>query len=340
MGLFSEIQDDILSEVSISTILRKANVLAYRLKSQELKEWVECELNGYKDPRDLPLPDYRLFKSAIYGDFRNMAWQYTNALIPLSVFPENIQEMISSIEIREGVKELESIQEKLNASTESKTYRFLLPAELIPYLHNTVYENMGCLSAWRMISSDQIAQVLDTIRNRLLNFILELSELYPDDVSSDFGTKVSILEDQVSNVFYINILGNNPTIVGSAKKVLQGESMSFFDQRNQNVEYQYNAARDINFETVTNNEELSRELGKLLKEIQIASEKKVIENEIARDIEIKLQETIQQSKKPKPNKESMLKNLRGVIEMLKGIAEVAGLVKALIEAAELIDKLI
>lgn len=340
MGLFSEIQNDILSEVSISSILRKAKVLAFRLNSQELKEWVECELNGYKDQKDYPLPDYRKFRSPIFGDFMNTAWKHNNAPIPIGVFPETIQEMISLIEMREGVKELESMHEKLNASTEAKHYRFLLPPELISQLHNVVYENMGCLSAWRMISSEQIAQILDTIRNSLLSFVLELSNRYPDDVNSDFGTRVSIPEDQIRQVFNIYILGDNPSIVGTANEVLQGVSMSIFDQRNQNVEYQYNAANDINFETVTNLGELSRELGKLIKEIQIANEKKVIENEIAKDAEIKIQETIQQTKKPKPDKESMLKNLKGVIAVLKGIAEAAGLVNALIKAAELIDKLI
>ena len=56
-SVFDKIQDDILGATDLSLILRKAKVLAYKLKNQEFKDWVEHELNGY-DENDL-LPEYR-----------------------------------------------------------------------------------------------------------------------------------------------------------------------------------------------------------------------------------------------------------------------------------------
>jgi hypothetical protein len=53
MSLFDEIQLEILSPASLSAVLRKAKVLAYRLKNQEFKNWIEHELNGYKDQGSL-----------------------------------------------------------------------------------------------------------------------------------------------------------------------------------------------------------------------------------------------------------------------------------------------
>lgn len=40
--------------VEISTVLRKAKILASRLKNREFGQWVDCELNGYSDVADLP----------------------------------------------------------------------------------------------------------------------------------------------------------------------------------------------------------------------------------------------------------------------------------------------
>lgn len=338
MSLISEIQNEILSEKPVSTILRKAKVLAYSLKNQEFKDWIEFELNGYKGERANPLPDYRNFRSPIFGDFINLAWKNSNAPIPLSVFPESLQEMISTVEMREGVKELESMLEKSNASSDTQGYRYLLPVELIPSLHSTVYENMGCLGAWRTISCNQIAQILDTIRNRLLSFILELSERYPEYVNSDFENNNTIPTDQIRQVFNFYIMGNNPKIVGSSSKTLQGGAVSIFDQRNQKVEYQYNAARDINLDAVKSREEFSSELEKLKLELRIASEAQVVGTKIVNDIENKIIDTIEQSKKPQPDKKKMVDNINGAIAILKGITAAAGLVSAFVKAVELINK--
>jgi len=336
MSLFSEIQNDILSDQPISTILRKAKVLAYRLKNQEFKDWVEFESNGYNGDKAISLPDYRKFKSQSFGDFINMRWQTTNAPIPLSIFPQELQEAISSIELREGAKEFESMI--AGTTAENGSYKYLWPPEMLPFLHNRIYENMNCLNAWRVISRNQIAQILDTIRNRLLNFILELSDRYPEDTKSDFENSVKIPDDQISQVFNYFIMGNNPHIVGSTNTVLQGSNMSVFDQRNQTVEYQYNAARDINLEAVTNRTELTTELNKLRHEVKNAVEAKVIDDEIATDIDYKLAKTIQQSRKPQPDKKSMVENINDAIALLGGISSAVGLVTAFVRAAELIHK--
>ncbi len=48
--------------------------------------------------------------------------------------------------------------------------------------------------------------------------------------------------------------------------------MTIFDQRNQTVTYQYNAAGDINFGSVTNHTEVTAQLDKLEAELNTAVE--------------------------------------------------------------------
>ena len=63
MSLLQEIQNDVTnSNVSISNLLRKCKILAYKLGNEDFKAWVEYELNGY--PKDQQfLPNYRILKN-------------------------------------------------------------------------------------------------------------------------------------------------------------------------------------------------------------------------------------------------------------------------------------
>ena len=337
MTLFAEIQSDILGNAPISTILRKAKVLAYRLKNQEFKDWVEWELNGYIGDNCEFIPYYRRFKPPSFGNFMNLAWQRNNAPIPLSIFPDEFREMLGTLEMHQGVKELEAMIETAIANN-SEMFSYAWPPEILPLLTDGVYESMHCISAWRAISREQIAQILDTTRNRLLSFILELSDRYPDEAKSDFSNTTQIPNDQISQVFNYYILGNNPQVVGSSTSVSQGGTMSVFDQRNQTVGYQYNAAGDINFDTVKNNLDLTEELKKLKQELAKAIEAKILDDETATDVDYKLTKVIQQSQKPKPDKKSMLENINGATALLGGVSSAVGLLTAFIKAAELVQK--
>jgi hypothetical protein len=344
MSLFSEIQSDILGATPVSNILRKAKVLAYRLKNQEFKDWVEYELNGYYGSKDISVPTYRKYKSSSFGDFMNMAWHANNVPIPLNNFPDELREMISLIEMRQGVKELEAMIEAATAS-ETEVFTYPWPAEVLPHLNNRVYQinnrvyqNMNCINAWCVITREHIAQILDTTRNRLLSFILELSDRYPNEANSDFDKGVSIPNDQIRQVFNYFIMGNNPQVVSSANAVSQGGTMSIFDQRNQTVGYQYNAAGDINFDAVKSRVDLTAELIKLKRELAKAIKAKVLDDETATDVEYKLTKAIQQSQKPSPDKKSMLENLNGAKALLSSVSSAVGLVTAFIKAAELVQR--
>src|SRR5665213_2227657 len=48
--------------VDVSTLLRKAKILAARLKNPEFEAWVDNELNGYEDRKAVPL--YRVLYSS------------------------------------------------------------------------------------------------------------------------------------------------------------------------------------------------------------------------------------------------------------------------------------
>lgn len=78
------------------------------------------------------------------------------------------------------------------------------------------------------VGTHDFEQILDTVRNRLLDFVLKLGEnWHMEDNPPSRGE----LRNLVSVIIY-----NMP----------QGGNVSIFDQRGQQVSYQYNAAGDIN----------------------------------------------------------------------------------------------
>ncbi|MBW4543058.1 MAG: hypothetical protein KME25_01210 [Symplocastrum torsivum CPER-KK1] len=111
--------------------------------------------------------------------------------------------------------------------------------------------------------------------------------------------------------------------------------MSVFDQRGQNVNYQYNAAGNINFSDVQNRADLISELEKLKAEVTKARDAEVIDAEVATDVDYQITKAVQQSSKTEPNKNAILQHLNTAKGLITGIAEAGGIVTALMKAAEL-----
>lgn len=115
--------------------------------------------------------------------------------------------------------------------------------------------------------------------------------------------------------------------------------MSVFDQRDQKVKYQYNAAGNINFGAVQNRANLVSELEKLKAEIELAGNSQVIDAEVVTDTQYQIQKAVGQARKPEPNKSVILDHLGKAKEFMKGLAEAGGIVAGIVKATELVQKL-
>jgi hypothetical protein len=114
--------------------------------------------------------------------------------------------------------------------------------------------------------------------------------------------------------------------------------MAIFDQRGQQVTYQYNAAGDINFGAVQNRMDLVGELGKLQRELTQARQAGVFDEGVATDAEYQLTKAVQEAKKPAPDKQTLLGHLGSAKTLVEGVAAAGGLVTALTKAAELVQQ--
>jgi hypothetical protein len=80
------------------------------------------------------------------------------------------------------------------------------PADLIACCQDEFMEMMVLIRAWKVIPRNALVGVIDTVRNRILGFVLEIENLAPDAGETE-PAKQQIGSDQVSQVFNTYIAG-------------------------------------------------------------------------------------------------------------------------------------
>lgn len=174
MTLLREIEDAAVnSSVPLPDLLRKCKVLAARLKYPDFVTWVSRELNGYS--KDELLPEYRQIEvGPAFGHFVDpYGRQVHNAQIPFSALPKNIRNEFKKIQFRESVSALAS------SLTAEGTFMRKWPPELLR-LVAPVYEESTLVDAFQPIPLAKIEGILDTVRTRVLDFVLAIQTENPD----------------------------------------------------------------------------------------------------------------------------------------------------------------
>src|SRR3972149_416226 len=101
MSLLEEIQTAAVDANSdLGTLLRKCKLLAARLGSQPLEDWLIWESNGYPD--NIPVPGYRVWPLEIRGNFAGPFGSFLkNANIPYACLPEEGRKHYENYECRQ-----------------------------------------------------------------------------------------------------------------------------------------------------------------------------------------------------------------------------------------------
>ena len=163
-------------DYDLASLLRKCRIVAQRLNNTDLKSWVVNELEGYR--ADDELPDYRVLSQALLlGDyFGAFGAQLRNIQIPCSAVMEKFREDIISLKITQGVRE---IQEQI-ANSDKGFLKIAVPPEAHAAIRNEqIREDMVLGSVVKIVNTSFLQGILDTVRNRILNFTLELESEAP-----------------------------------------------------------------------------------------------------------------------------------------------------------------
>lgn len=201
-------------KISLTDILIQTKVLAFQLKNDELKTWINNELNGYEDVDTLP--SYRTLSCEITGTISNGYRRATNYPIPLLGIDEDLKEIIKTINLYQSISAIDSLVKEGKNSKMSIN----VSADFYQYLSQDFDNGYQIEYARKEISSSQIVQVLTSVKSKLLDFLLELNEAFGEESIKNLSEGKE--KDEVSSLFKSAVFGNNTTIIvgdGNSQKV-------------------------------------------------------------------------------------------------------------------------
>lgn len=212
MTLLRDIQNAAIeSESDLSTLLRKCAVLGARLGNEDFKRWVSWELNGYTSLEDLP--EYRKLSVQSKGHFAGPGGSaLKNADIPLSCVPERFREGLKRAHLTESVAALSN----LVRSTQDGAAMVPWNPDLVAFVGQNIYQYMNCVQAWKVIPINAVVSALDSVRNRVLNFSLEIEAESPD-AGEAAPRSNPVPQERVNQIF-------NTVITGNVQNVASGGS--------------------------------------------------------------------------------------------------------------------
>ncbi|WP_215755431.1 hypothetical protein [Acetobacter sp. P5B1] len=157
-SLVHELEQDTYSDTAhLSNMLRKAKAIAAKLQLQQPMEWVDAELNGYKD---LPVPDYRKVRGTVKFLNPYHGWQQ------LIIEDYETEQLVCTRPIYNSVKEIEHLIESEGTLSISLTGR-----------HTQLLCNMANMPTMPMsifFSKNAFVSILDEVRNKVLDWSLSL----------------------------------------------------------------------------------------------------------------------------------------------------------------------
>lgn len=198
MTLLREIQTATTDKnVNISDLLRKAKILAARLRNPEFEAWVDHELNGYGDKESLP--SYRLLPAMAKGTLTNGFWIWNDFGIMTTFLPDQFKDWGERCYLMQPIATIASLAERTSLTIP-------WPQELAAkYGAKGTTEGLECIRAWQVVNPDDLRGVLDTVRTRLLDFVLKLEAENPDAGEAELGHEpipAERLRPLVINTFY------------------------------------------------------------------------------------------------------------------------------------------
>lgn len=216
MSLLRDIQAAAVDpNTDVSTLLRKCKILAVRLGNEEFKKWVDRELNGYENVEGLP--EYRILYTESKGNFSGaFGRSLRNAPIPPSCLPKELNDQVTKSFLMGAISVYSSL---IDREKRENAYEHW-PADMLAYFGQQIYQEMNCLSAWKVIPYNALVALVDTIKTRILNFALEIEGEAPDAGEASPNAP-PLPQDTVSHVFNTYISGPVQNVATGSSHVTQ-----------------------------------------------------------------------------------------------------------------------
>jgi hypothetical protein len=208
--LHEVINDLIKTDGSLEPALFKLNYFARLIKNQELLNYTDSEINGYKGKEP---PEYRKAIATLTVTLQAGGYSHIKE-VPISMLEEPLNTKLLYQGVHDGIKVLESMALKSDKN-DFPFIRVDLPLEMIPYIQPAALKlyrsNTSIQVIGAMITSNAniIIQIASTVRAKLLAFCMELADQFGYDIEIEsFNEKQTINNHFVSNYIKNEITNN------------------------------------------------------------------------------------------------------------------------------------
>jgi hypothetical protein len=211
MKLLDEIIEGAVSDTQpIGTVLRKCLVLERQVKNEKFRIWLNSELDGYDNADDLP--DYRTLNSISRGFFVGYAGsQINDQPIALHVMEENHRKLVDKLRLTQPAASYEGRPDK------SADGSLPWPPSLTTKYQRKFIENFVLNRAWQEVPGSCMVGLVETVRNRVLRFALDIKDQLGEDQESVAQLPAETVEKSVIN----NIYGGSVFIAAHAETISQ-----------------------------------------------------------------------------------------------------------------------
>lgn len=213
-----ELVSDITGKASISEVLLKTQLLAVATGVEDFRQWVNLEQNGYEKP--LEVPDYRKLHCNVTAVLSiPFHTGQTEMNVPIDAIQhEGAREMLSTVFYVSPAVEAERIAAtpdggQLRKPTPAMGHQFVQP--LFPNAHlEAIYQDLSPI---------QFASLVETVKSRILSFILNL------DKEGIIKLSLNKTEDQtrVSKIYYQTF---NRSVVNNGVGNIEADNIVFLSQ--------------------------------------------------------------------------------------------------------------
>ena len=211
MDALQEFIDELTQhDVDLTSTLRKAKVLTSALHSPELDEWLDWELYGYADPQKVP--QYRRLPTANYGNFAGPnEGTAEGLLIPTDDLPPQVKQFAESLIMLDGVGALQAH----GAQEDERQW----PPDLVMLAQEATALKGGLflIKAYQPIPAAVYPGILEQVRNRLFDFLLNLQSNNP-------ASEESNAPEAVGRLVSYHIYGSH-NIIATGEQVTQQVSI-------------------------------------------------------------------------------------------------------------------
>ncbi len=184
-GIVLELQREALSkDANIESLLRKAYVIAKKLKLKEFEDWIQLEQNGYGSRE---VPEYRYVQGQIKARNPYYGW------IPV-VLPSEIEKVISNVPAKEAISGLIDLYE-----SDNEFLAFNMNSDCNQSLSELVdFDTVFCVQ----FGKNQIYRIISTVQNKILDWALLLEE------NGIIGEGLSFTEEEIRKAEQTPIINN------------------------------------------------------------------------------------------------------------------------------------